>query len=118
MSLKMSENKPEAAENTVYDLILKNGTVATPAGLVETDIAVTNGRIAALGNFSHKTAKEEIDCKGLHILPGVIDSQVHFREPGQTAKENIATGSAAAAMAGLVSDSTFRAASHVRWTAT
>lgn len=101
MSLKMSENKPEAAENTVYDLILKNGTVATPAGLVETDIAVTNGRIAALGNFSHKTAKEEIDCKGLHILPGIIDSHVHFREPGLTHKEDLSTGSLAAAFGGV-----------------
>lgn len=101
MSLKMSENNPAAAENTAFDLILKNGTVATPAGLIETDIAVTDGRIAGLGNFSHKAAREEIDCTGLTILPGIIDSHVHFREPGLTHKEDLSTGSLAAAFGGV-----------------
>lgn len=97
----MSENNPAAAENTAFDLILKNGTVATPAGLIETDIAVTDGRIAGLGNFSHKAAREEIDCTGLTILPGIIDSHVHFREPGLTHKEDLSTGSLAAAFGGV-----------------
>ncbi|HEX2751704.1 MAG TPA: dihydroorotase [Alphaproteobacteria bacterium] len=97
----MSENNPAAAENTAFDLILKNGTVATPAGLIETDIAVVNGKIAGLGDFGHKPAKETIDCGGLHILPGVIDSHVHFREPGLTHKEDLSTGSLAAAFGGV-----------------
>ncbi len=97
----MSENNPAAAENTAFDLILKNGTVATPAGLIETDIAVVNGKIAGLGDFGHKPAKETIDCGGLHILPGIIDSHVHFREPGLTHKEDLSTGSLAAAFGGV-----------------
>ena len=46
------------------------------------DIGITNGRIAAIGGLGQASAGETIDCRGLHILPGVIDTQVHFREPG------------------------------------
>jgi dihydroorotase len=75
--------------------------VATPAGLVRTDIAVRNGRVAEFGDFGSADAEEHVDCGGLHILPGVIDTQVHFREPGLEYKEDIATGTAAAAMGGV-----------------
>lgn len=98
MSPKMPENKPDTAS---FDLILKNGTVATPAGLIETDIAVKNGKIAALGNFAQGDAAETIDCTNLHILPGIIDSHVHFREPGLTHKEDLSTGSLAAVYGGV-----------------
>jgi dihydroorotase len=83
------------------DLILRGGMVAMPAGLVRTDIAVRNGRVAEFGDFGGADAEEHVDCRGLHILPGVIDTQVHFREPGLENKEDIATGSAAAAMGGV-----------------
>ena len=53
------------------------------------------------GDFGSADAEAHVDCRGLHILPGVIDSQVHFREPGLEYKEDIATGTAAAAMGGV-----------------
>ena len=84
-----------------YDLILKNGRVMTPGGLVETDVAVKDGRIADLGDFARAPAAEIIDCKGLHLLPGVIDTQVHFREPGLTHKEDLSTGTLSAIMGGV-----------------
>lgn len=85
-----------------YDLVIKGGCVATPAGLVETDLAVVNGRIATLGDLDASAAKESFDATGLHVLPGVIDSQVHFREPGLEHKEDLACGTAAAALGGVV----------------
>ena len=83
-----------------YDLILKNGTVHTPGGPVATSVGVREGRIAALGG-SLGNAGEVIDCTGLDILPGIIDSQVHFREPGLEHKEDLESGSRAAVMGGV-----------------
>lgn len=85
----------------MFDLILKNGTVVTPGGLVEADIAVKSGRIADFGSFSAGDGAETIECKGLHILPGVIDTQVHFREPGLTHKEDLSTGTLSAIAGGV-----------------
>lgn len=82
-----------------FDLILKNGTAVTPAGVIGADIAVKQGKIAGIGKFD--AAKEIIDCKNLHILPGVIDTQVHFREPGLTHKEDLSTGTLSAIMGGV-----------------
>jgi dihydroorotase len=84
-----------------YDLVLKGGTVVNHDGAAIRDIAVKAGRIADLGNFSLAQAGEIIDCGGLHILPGVIDSQVHFREPGAEHKEDLETGSRAAVAGGV-----------------
>lgn len=84
-----------------YDLLLRGGTVATPAGLASVDIGVRDGRIAALGDLSRADAAEVQDCTGLHVLPGVIDSQVHFREPGGEHKEDLGTGTAGAAAGGV-----------------
>lgn len=82
-----------------YDLILKNGTVWTVGGPVKTDVGVTDGRIAGIGIAGD--AGETIDCTGLDVLPGVIDSQVHFREPGLEAKEDLESGSRAAVLGGV-----------------
>jgi dihydroorotase len=84
-----------------YDLILRSGTVVNQDGAALRDIAIANGRIAAIGSFEQGLAAETIDCTGLHILPGVIDTQVHFREPGLTHKEDLETGSRSAAMGGV-----------------
>lgn len=84
-----------------YDLVLKGGTVVNQDGAIERDIAVRDGRIAGLGALSAASAGEVFDAKGLHILPGVIDTQVHFREPGAEHKEDLETGSRAAAMGGV-----------------
>jgi dihydroorotase len=72
----------------------------TPSGLVEADIAIADGKIAAIGRID-LPADTVLDAKGLHVLPGVIDSQVHFREPGLTHKEDLATGTAGAALGGV-----------------
>ncbi len=84
-----------------FDLILKGGTVVNHDGEGLRDIAVKAGRIAALGSFDKSQAGETIDCTGLHILPGVIDSQVHFREPGLEHKEDLETGSRGAVLGGV-----------------
>lgn len=84
-----------------YDVILKSGTVVNQDGESLRDLAIKDGRIAAIGALGSASAAEVIDCKGLHILPGVIDTQVHFREPGLTHKEDLETGSRAAVMGGV-----------------
>lgn len=85
-----------------YDLILKGGTVVTPGGATQTDIGVRGERIVFIGNLSAADAGEVFDATGLHILPGVIDSQVHFREPGLDYKEDLETGARSAALGGVV----------------
>src|ERR1700757_5490266 len=84
-----------------FDVILKGGTVVNQDGEGVRDVGVTNGRIAEIGALSQASAAEVIDCKGLHILPGVMDTQVHFREPGQTQKEDLETGSRSAVLGGV-----------------
>ena len=84
-----------------FDRIFKGGTVVNQDGAGLRDIGVKNGRITALGDLSRASAGEVIDCTGLHILPGVIDSQVHFREPGLDHKEDLESGSHAAVMGGV-----------------
>jgi dihydroorotase len=79
-----------------FDLLLKGGTVVNQDGRAERDVGVTAGRIAAIGDLSRASAGETVDCRGLHILPGVIDTQVHFREPGLDHKEDLDSGSRAA----------------------
>jgi len=84
-----------------FDCVVKGGVVATPGGLEEVDIGIANGRIAALGQLRAGSAAEALNCRGLHVLPGVIDTQVHFREPGLEHKEDLSTGTAAAALGGV-----------------
>ena len=84
-----------------YDAIFKNGTLANHDGIHAADVGVSGGRVAALGDLSAATAAEYIDCRGLHILPGVIDTQVHFREPGLDYKEDLQSGSLSAVMGGV-----------------
>ncbi|WP_341702345.1 dihydroorotase [Ferrovibrio sp.] len=84
-----------------FDLVIRNGMVATPNGLEALDIGVAGGRIAAFGMLAQADAAATYDANGLTVLPGVIDTQVHFREPGLEHKEDLATGTAAAAMGGV-----------------
>ncbi|MBZ9674884.1 dihydroorotase [Mesorhizobium sp. ES1-1] len=84
-----------------YDLILTGGTVVNHDGEGARDIGVRQGRIAAIGDLAQASAGETIDCRGLHILPGVIDSQVHFREPGLEHKEDLESGSRSAVLGGV-----------------
>lgn len=85
----------------MYELIILGGTVAAPMGVVPVDIGVRDGRIAAIGVLDGDKAAEVFDAKGLHVLPGVIDTQVHFREPGNEHKEDLESGSRAAVLGGV-----------------
>jgi dihydroorotase len=84
-----------------YDLLIHGGTCVTPSGVVRADVGVVAGRIADVGALTGRPAAQQLDATGLHVLPGVIDSQVHFREPGLTHKEDIGSGSACAALGGV-----------------
>lgn len=84
-----------------FDLLVRGATVVNHDGAGVRDIAIAGGRIAALGQLRAATAPEVIDARGLHVLPGVIDTQVHFREPGLTHKEDLETGSRAAVLGGV-----------------
>jgi dihydroorotase len=84
-----------------FDILLKGGTVVDHTGESPRDIGIKGGKISQIGDLSRASAGETIDAKGLHILPGVIDTQVHFREPGATHKEDLETGSRAAVMGGV-----------------
>lgn len=84
-----------------YDLIIKGGTCVFPWGEAQADLGVTDGRIASLAVGTGDSATQVVDAKGLHVLPGMIDSHVHLRDPGNAAIESIATGTRAAALGGI-----------------
>ncbi|MGE5766843.1 MAG: amidohydrolase family protein, partial [Bacteroidota bacterium] len=84
-----------------WDLIVKGGQVFTPSGLVAADVAVAAGQIADIGALDAARADEVLDATGLVVLPGVIDTQVHFREPGLEHKEDLESGTRAAVMGGV-----------------
>jgi len=90
------------------DVLILNGRVVDPAsGLdVERDVMVRRGRVSAIekpGGFAGIEVKEKINAAGMVVAPGLVDVHVHLREPGQTYKESIATGTAAAAAGGFTS---------------
>lgn len=84
-----------------FNLLLQGGTLADGVREEQADIGLLNGKIAAKGNLSASDAERVMDVKGLHIIPGVIDSQVHFREPGDNGAEDLASGSKAALLGGV-----------------
>ena len=87
----------------MIDLIIENGTVVTHNSSRKIDIAIKNGKICKLGKLKNQKSKERIDATELHIMPGAFDTQVHFREPGNTKKEDLRTGSLAAVAGGITS---------------
>ncbi|MGH7016378.1 MAG: dihydroorotase [Caulobacteraceae bacterium] len=84
-----------------FDLIVRGGEVVNHAGRGSADVGVRAGRIAAIGDLRAASAGEVIEARGLAVLPGVIDTQVHFREPGMEWKEDLQSGSAAAVLGGV-----------------
>lgn len=86
-----------------FDLLIRGGRCVLPAGIAAGDVAVRNGRIAAIGDLSSAEAAEVVDAAGLHVLPGPIDPQVHFREPGFGHKEDLESGTRAAVLGGITS---------------
>ncbi len=85
----------------VFDLVIKGGTLVNHDGMGVRDIGIIGGKIAEVGDLSRASASEVVDATGLHVLPGVIDSQVHFREPGFPQKEDLESGSRAAVLGGV-----------------
>ena len=84
-----------------YDLVIHGGSVFTPGGLVNTDVGVRAGKIVTLGSLHSAKAAERYNATGLTVLPGVIDEQVHFREPGPVHKEDLESGTRGAVLGGV-----------------
>ncbi len=85
-----------------FDLIVRGGEVVNHAGRGMADVGITGGKIVTVGDLGGASAGETINAAGLTVLPGVIDTQVHFREPGLEWKEDLETGSRAAVLGGVV----------------
>ena len=84
------------------DLVIRNGRIVSPEGVVAASLAIRGGVIAAIGDDDlMPPATDTLDAAGCHLLPGIIDSHVHFREPGYEYKEDWGTGTAAAACGGV-----------------
>ena len=86
----------------MLDLIIKNGSCYIDKDLKDQDIAIKDGKIIEIGKINTE-AKEVFDAKDLLVLPGCIDTQTHFREPGSTDTEDLHSGSKAAIAGGITS---------------
>ena len=84
-----------------FDLILRGGEVVNHDGRRICDVGIIGGKTSEIGDLSGASAGEEVDCTGLMVLPGVIDTHVHFREPGLEWKEDLQSGSLAAVLGGV-----------------
>ena len=86
-----------------FDLILIDGQVMTGSNNIPTlmDIGIKDGKIISIGNLKKELSLKVVNCSNLVILPGVIDTQVHFRDPGLTHKEDIESGSKSAVLGGI-----------------
>ncbi|MBC8065649.1 MAG: dihydroorotase [Chlorobia bacterium] len=85
-----------------FDLVIRNALITTSEHQEMGDLAVTEGKIASIGQVSGSGARE-LDAKGLTLIPGLIDTQVHFREPGMEHKEDLESGTRAAILGGVTS---------------
>ena len=92
----MDTDHLDGTMNKIYDLVIKGGTVWTTSGPSETDVAVKNGIISEIGSISSTSAGDVFDATGLMVLPGVVDTQVHVRLPGNDQRENPESGCRAA----------------------
>ena len=84
-----------------FDIIFKDAQIVTHTKRFNGDIAVKDEKIVEIGDLKESEAKENIDLKGLCLIPGVIDTQVHFREPGLEHKEDLYTGTKSAILGGI-----------------
>ncbi|MCH8497023.1 MAG: dihydroorotase [Marinobacter sp.] len=87
-------------DQKVVDLVIRNGEILTPSGRQQGDIACHEGAVVAVGETGWR-GRQEIDARGLTVLPGVMDTQVHFREPGLTHKETLEAGTRGAVLGGV-----------------
>lgn len=86
---------------TTKRLLIRGADVVLPEEICQTNVLIENGKIVAIDAAHNAAADEIVDAAGLVLLPGVIDDQVHFREPGLTHKEDIQSGSRACAAGGI-----------------
>lgn len=84
-----------------FDFILAGGTLLLPGGPVRADVGVRAGRTVAIGDLGASSAASRFEANGLTVMPGVIDEQVHFREPGPTHKEDLESGTRGAVLGGV-----------------
>lgn len=84
-----------------FDLLVRGGTCVLPGGLAKADVGVRDGLVEFVGEAGGRSALDVFDARGLHVLPGVIDAQVHFREPGHEHKEDLESGTRAAVLGGV-----------------
>ncbi|MAG58539.1 MAG: dihydroorotase [Planctomycetes bacterium] len=87
--------------NAPYDLIVRGGTCVTPDGIALADVGLRDGKVARIGDLASAASGQAFDAAGLHVLPGAIDPQVHFREPGFPDKEDLQSGTKAAVLGGI-----------------
>ena len=81
--------------------LIQHADLVLPSGIVRADLLIENGKVLGIDPPRNSAADEVVDATGLHLLPGVIDDQVHFRDPGLTHKEDLHTGSLACAKGGV-----------------
>ncbi|WP_203330707.1 dihydroorotase [Rhodovastum atsumiense] len=84
-----------------FDLVLRGGWLVLPWGIEQADVGVRAGRIAAMGDLGQVPAAATLECRNLHVLPGLIDPHVHLRDPGDPAVETIPDGTRAAVLGGI-----------------
>ena len=87
----------------MLDLIIKNGKCYIDGELLLSDIGIFEGKISKLGDLKKEKTKKLIDATNLVVLPGLMDTQVHFREPGSVDSEDLNSGSKAAIVGGITS---------------
>ncbi len=87
----------------MLDLIIKNGTCYIGDNLEKLDLGIQNGKISHIGNLKEEKSKNTIDVTNKIVLPGLMDTQVHFREPGSVDAEDLHSGSRAAIVGGITS---------------
>lgn len=86
-----------------YEIVIKNGTIVSGEGRFQADVGISDGKIVRVGDIPANQGRTIVDASGKHVLPGAIDTQVHFREPGNEHKEDLETGSKAAVAGGVTS---------------
>ena len=88
------------------NILIKGAKMVLPTGTITGDLRITDGIISDIStdaDLEPRTNESVYDATGLHLLPGIIDPQVHFRDPGQPEKEDLHSGSCAAASGGVTS---------------
>ena len=103
---RLDQKMPEEGEIMSGNILITGASMVLPSGIVKGDLRIANGVIAEISttnNLEPLDGELVHDATGLHLLPGIIDPQVHFRDPGQPEKEDLYTGSRAAASGGVTS---------------